>query len=262
MGIADELTSNIGKLPDSDYVKNPALEGKMEDGGERMVFEGGALREPAKGKGRYDLITPLGIERSRRWNENSRMDDDARPSMSPLEMVYEHIQEFRRGVRRTDHIAAAVNYLLDHLNRESVQVDGRETYWSGVFWYGLFNPFVYERLAKWYELGAEKYKIPRNWEKGMSYSRLLDSAKRHINRFVMGHRGEDHLIAALWNLLAYLHYEEMGLTQFDDVPKYEEANKNKLTWEYMGEPILSKEETQKFARYIANKTRQPYGCSE
>lgn len=238
------------------------LEGKMEDGGERMEFDGGALREPAKGKGRYDLITPLGIERARRWNDHCRDDAECCVGKTHLEMVYEHIQAFRCGDRSTDHIAVAVNCLLDHLNREAVQVDGRETYWTGIFWYGLFNPFVYERLAKWYELGAEKYKIPRNWEKGMSYSRLIDSAKRHINRFVMGHRGEDHLIAALWNLLAYLHYDEMGLDKFDDVPKYEEANEKKNTWEYMGEPILSKDEAQKFAQYLRDQKGQPYGCSE
>lgn len=205
---------------------NPALDGKMEDGGDRMQYEGGALREPSKGKGRYDLITPLGIERAREWNDHYRMDDEGRYSkLSPLEMVYEHIQEFRCGDRRTDHIAAAVNYLLDDLNHEWVEIDLAACAnclgpYTGPLWFGLFNPFVYERLAKWYELGAEKYKKPRNWESGMSYCRLLDSAKRHINRFIKGERGEDHLIAALWNLLAYLHYEETGLTLFDDVPRY------------------------------------------
>lgn len=114
----------------------------MEDGGERMTFEGGALREPATGKGRYDLI----------------------------------------------------------------------------------SPFALERLALWYEAGAAKY-APRNWEAGMSYSRLIDSACRHINRYRKGERGEDHLAAAVWNLCALMHYQACHMDQFDDLPTYPEARK-------------------------------------
>lgn len=112
----------------------------MEDGGGRMTYDGGALREPPTGKGRYDLI----------------------------------------------------------------------------------SPFALERLAKWHELGAKKY-ADRNWEKGMSYSRLIDAALRHINRYRMGQRGEDHLAAAAWNLFAYMHYQACRMEKFNDVPTYPEA---------------------------------------
>ena len=76
------------------------LEGKMNDGGERISYgKGMAVREPSEGKGRYDLL----------------------------------------------------------------------------------SPFATRRLAKWYELGAQKY-APRNWERGMPFSRYIDSAKRHIEK--------------------------------------------------------------------------------
>jgi len=49
----------------------------------------------------------------------------------------------------------------------------------------------------------------RNWEKGMPLSVYMDSGMRHLYKFLEGHRDEDHLIAAIWNLQALLHVEEM-----------------------------------------------------
>lgn len=85
--------------------------------------------------------------------------------------------------------------------------------------YDLITPFGLDRLAKWYELGAEKYE-PRNWEKGMPFSRYTDSAFRHLNKFIMGMDDEDHLAAAVWNLLCIMHHQELGQLHFDDMPHY------------------------------------------
>lgn len=85
--------------------------------------------------------------------------------------------------------------------------------------YDLITPFGIMRLAKWYELGSKKY-ADRNWEKGMPFSRYIDSAKRHIDKFVMGMTDEDHLAAAAWNILAIIHHEELGQLEFDDMPHY------------------------------------------
>lgn len=85
--------------------------------------------------------------------------------------------------------------------------------------YDLISPFAIRRLARWYEAGAAKY-APRNWEKGMPYSRCLDSALRHINKFQMGWTDEDHLAAAVWNLCAIIHFEENYMDDFNDLPDY------------------------------------------
>jgi len=85
--------------------------------------------------------------------------------------------------------------------------------------YYLISPFILDRLARWYEAGAEKY-APRNWEKGMPFSRCLDSAERHLNKFKIGLEDEDHLAAALWNIGALIHYIDMGMMEFDDLPHY------------------------------------------
>lgn len=115
------------------------FEGKIQDGGDRISYGNGkAIREPATGKGRYDLI----------------------------------------------------------------------------------SPYATRRLAKWYELGSLKY-ADRNWEKGIPYSRYIDSAKRHIDKFIMGMDDEDHLAAAAWNIFAIMHHQELGQDELDDMPHYE-----------------------------------------
>lgn len=85
--------------------------------------------------------------------------------------------------------------------------------------YDLISPFATRRLAEWYELGAQKY-ADRNWEKGIPFSRYIDSAKRHLDKFVMGMEDEDHLAAAAWNIFAIMHHQELGEYELDDMPHY------------------------------------------
>lgn len=85
--------------------------------------------------------------------------------------------------------------------------------------YDLITPFAEDRIAKWYELGSQKY-ADRNWEKGMPFSRYIDSAKRHINKYIKGMEDEDHLAAACWNLMAVMHHQEMQEVDLDDMPHY------------------------------------------
>jgi hypothetical protein len=63
------------------------------------------------------------------------------------------------------------------------------------------------RVAQLYERGAEKY-LPRNWEQGQPFSRVLDSAIRHIMQWSGGDRSEDHLAACAWNCFALMSYEQ------------------------------------------------------
>lgn len=74
--------------------------------------------------------------------------------------------------------------------------------------YDLVSPIMIDRLAKLLERGAVKYD-DRNWEKGMPLSVYMDSGMRHLYKYLEGHTDEDHLIAAIWNLQALLHIEEM-----------------------------------------------------
>ena len=95
--------------------------------------------------------------------------------------------------------------------REVVEGKGR---------YDLISPFAIKRLATVMEKGAVKYD-DRNWEKGgIKFSRYIESLERHINQFKMGMEDEDHLGQAMFNLMALLHFDELGDFTDDNLPKY------------------------------------------
>lgn len=107
----------------------------------------------------------------------------------------------------------------EHFESGSVR-DSRE----GKGRYDLLSPLAMARMAKHLENGAKKYG-DRNWEKGQHMSRYFDSAVRHLYRYLEGHRDEDHLSAAVWNINAMIHTEEMVLRcalpdKFMDMPNY------------------------------------------
>jgi hypothetical protein len=90
--------------------------------------------------------------------------------------------------------------------------------------FDLISPIALARLAQLYEKGGKKY-ADRNWEQGIPLCRSLDSALRHINQFLEGRRDEDHLVAAVWNLFAVIHTEEMIRRghlppELNDLPDY------------------------------------------
>jgi hypothetical protein len=88
----------------------------------------------------------------------------------------------------------------------------------------LISPIFEDRLAAWLEAGGLKYG-DRNWEKGIPQGRVLASLKRHIRAYQEGHRNEDHLAAAAFNVMVLLHTEAMvnrGLMPAEllDLPSY------------------------------------------
>jgi len=90
--------------------------------------------------------------------------------------------------------------------------------------YDLLSPIVMLRDAQHMENGARKYG-ERNYELGQPLGRYVDSAMRHIQRFLEGHRDEDHLAAARWNIGALMHTEEMVKrgrlpVELNDLPNY------------------------------------------
>lgn len=62
------------------------------------------------------------------------------------------------------------------------------------------------RLSKHYENGAKKYGR-WNYTKGIPVSSFLDSALRHIFKYLDGRDDEDHLSAAAFNILGAMEME-------------------------------------------------------
>jgi hypothetical protein len=90
--------------------------------------------------------------------------------------------------------------------------------------YDLISTIATKRLALVLQKGMTKYGA-RNWEKGMPLSRYMDSAKRHLDQFLEGHRDEDHAGQAYFNIMALIHTEEMirrGLLpeELNDLPNF------------------------------------------
>jgi hypothetical protein len=63
------------------------------------------------------------------------------------------------------------------------------------------------RYAQLLERGAVKYG-ERNFEKGMPFSRYLDSAARHLFQALDGDTEEDHLAAVIFNVAAVMHHQD------------------------------------------------------
>lgn len=78
-------------------------------------------------------------------------------------------------------------------------------------------------IAKVLDYGAKKY-APHNWRKGISYTRVLSAAQRHMWAWNDGETADketnlNHIAHAACNLLFLLEYQLSGMIEFDDRPK-------------------------------------------
>jgi hypothetical protein len=93
--------------------------------------------------------------------------------------------------------------LKDSGDRQTWDTGSRRDTRTGKGRYDLLPWEIVDADARYMELGATKYG-DRNWEKGQPLSRYLDSACRHLSKYMMGMRDEPHLLACRWNIAAYL----------------------------------------------------------
>lgn len=86
--------------------------------------------------------------------------------------------------------------------------------------YELIPATALRRIAGLYARGAIKYD-EWNWSKGMPYSRFIASTMRHLFQYILGDRDEDHLAAVCFNIMAIMHFEEVGRdAELDDIHKH------------------------------------------
>lgn len=109
----------------------------------------------------------------------------------------------------TDNITNKLNSLAygDSGNRTDYGTGALRDRPEGKGRFDLLSPYALLRMALRCEIGAVKYGDGRNWEKGLPISNFIDSAMRHICQYVMGDDSEDHIGAALWNLMCICHME-------------------------------------------------------
>lgn len=90
---------------------------------------------------------------------------------------------------------------------------------EGKIRFDLIPPEWHWALADVMTEGVKKY-AERNWEKGMSWSKMIGCAGRHILKFMCGERYDDetgchHLAMAAWNLLSLMSYDLRGVGEPD-----------------------------------------------
>lgn len=99
-------------------------------------------------------------------------------------------------------------------------------------WYGIME------VSKHCEEGALKYG-EHNVDKGIPLHSLLDSASRHLAKYMVGMDDEDHLRAACWNLLWALNQRETHPELDDRFSVKQEKAEKKRPWMDGGEQITA-----------------------
>src|SRR5579864_627118 len=96
----------------------------------------------------------------------------------------------------------------DSGRRQEFQTGARRDTSEGKGRFDLLPCHALTRLAQHFENGARKYD-DNNWRKGIPLNRYLDSAMRHLVKFMDGQDDEDHAIAAVWNLMCLVETQHM-----------------------------------------------------
>jgi hypothetical protein len=91
---------------------------------------------------------------------------------------------------------------------------------GGKIRYDLIPPEALEELARVYTFGARKY-ADRNWEKGLSFSRIFGAMMRHAWAWFRGEdndpeHGLNHMSSVAWGAFSLMTYQKRKMTSFDD----------------------------------------------
>lgn len=108
------------------------------------------------------------------------------------------------------------NKVLDSGKREEFATGSVRDTQIGKGRFDLLPFYALTRLAQHFENGAVKYG-DNNWRRGQNYRRYISSAMRHITKYMLGMREEDHLAAAAWNIMCLIETEY--LVENDKLPK-------------------------------------------
>jgi hypothetical protein len=156
----------------------------LHDSGDRVKFSTGAVRDTAEDKPDFTPVTTVYLQElllrcPQVWDDTNKRPRDV------VELLESKLVDKD----------ASFGYRL---------TPSYEEYSPGM---PLIPDLALQRLAVHYWAGARKYE-PRNWEKGIPISRYYASALRHLIQWANGDRREDHLAAALFNVMGIIFTEE------------------------------------------------------
>jgi hypothetical protein len=195
------VTKNIRHDKAETTITQRVVTTQLHDSGKREDFDTGAVRDASEGKASFELISPFVLE---------ALIFDTYVSQKMPGMLQHSMKRFFQFLQYGDYnqLELALRYAM--VGRGEYGVDSPDT--------------AIGRLAAHCAAGAKKYS-DRNWEKGMPFSRVVDSALRHAYKLAHDEDdGEDHFAAYVWNLMALIHYYNVyGETKLNDLVFYEEV---------------------------------------
>ena len=114
-----------------------------------------------------------------------------------------------------------VQILINETNEES-KAEAGTRYDADKPRFDLIPAYPMMELAKVYTMGAKKYD-DRNWEKGMSWSKVIASLQRHLWKFQGGEdideeSGLNHMVHVAWNAFTLIQYS-LSFPELDDRSK-------------------------------------------
>ena len=164
----------------------------IKDSGERRIFDTGAQRDRAFGKGLPALISPVFVK-----DYIASLGENHTAEIEALKQAYEILEtgDWTKSISVIHSLEPRIELML---------------------W----------RLSFQLEKGAAKYSA-RNWEKGMPMEEYCNSLIRHILALIEGKTDEPHLDAALFNAMALYHTGVMikrGILpeELNNLPRYVE----------------------------------------
>lgn len=138
----------------------------LPDSGARKEFDSGAVRDIGEGKGRMDLI-PI--------SELIQLTQPCDCIQGSMRSVDGFLQT-KHSVHLSDAIYAFAHYV----------------------WGDVYTAII--EVSRHFEDGARKYSAS-NWAKGIPIHCYIDSALRHLMKFLRGDKDEHHDRAYVWNLM-------------------------------------------------------------
>ena len=159
-----------------------------KDSGKRVVFDTGAQRDDARNKPSFSKRTLQEYEDF--GNENKKLFLESNKSDKP----YAHFNIDSYPAPHTGKDESVDFFLGEHsmlYYTKDGEVEIRKS---------LVSKLLLNRLEALLQRGAEKY-TPDNWQKGLPLDVCFDSAMRHIVQWRFSDTSEDHLTAAICNLM-------------------------------------------------------------
>lgn len=104
---------------------------KVQDGGQREVFSTGGQREPATGKGRFDLLPPEALIRLAKHYAAGALKyadhnwEKGLPLSRFIDSAFRHLIQFMAGDRSEDHLAAVLWNIAGYVTIEQRIREGK-----------------------------------------------------------------------------------------------------------------------------------------